>query len=64
MFTERKFDELIEMFGGRMCKSFYDLNRDITEDPRNVRTWPTSPSFTVDGPIEPLPDPYPDNCYT
>ena len=63
MFTERKFEELIAMFGDRKCKSFYDLNREKTDDPRQVRTWPTSPSEEIRGPIEPLPDPYPDNCY-
>lgn len=64
IFNERKFDDLIEMFGGRRCKSFYDLNRDTTEDPRQVKTWPASPSLEcVDG-IQPLPDPHPDNCYT
>ena len=44
LFVERKFDELIEQFGERKCKSFCDLNRDKTEDPRQVKTWPASPN--------------------
>jgi len=29
------------------------------------KTWPVSPDFIPDdGPIEPLPDPHPDNCYS
>lgn len=63
LFMERKFDELIESFGERKCKSFYDLNRDCTEDPRLVKTWPASPGAVAILPIEPLPDPFPDNCY-
>ena len=63
MFVERKFDELIEQFGGRMCKSFYDLNRPVMEDPRQIKSWPASPGAEAHLPIEPLPDPYPDNCY-
>ena len=63
LFTERKFDELIEDFGERKCKSFNDLNRDCTEDPRMVKSWPASPGAVAILPIEPLPDPFPDNCY-
>ena len=62
LFVERKFEELIELFGGRHAKSFYDLNRDTVADPRQVKTWPSSPREA--GPPEPLPDPYPDNVYT
>lgn len=61
IFTERKLDELLEDFGARKCRSFYDLNRPVTDDPRRVKTWPCSPQEV--GPILPLPDPYPDNCY-
>ena len=57
LFAERKFDELIENFGGRKCRSFDDFNRDITEDPRLVKTWPASPGAVAVLPIEPLPDP-------
>lgn len=64
MYVERKFDELVKLFGDRKCKSFYDLNREGEEDPRIVLTWPCSPSIEIRGPIEPLPDPHPDNCYT
>ena len=63
LFVERKFDELVKLFGDRMCKSFYHLNRDCAEDPRMVRTWPCTESVEVITPIEPLPDPYPDNVY-
>jgi len=64
LFVERKFDELIDMFGERMAKSFYDLNRDTIDDPRLVKTWPCSPGTNKEaGALEPLPDPYPDNCY-
>lgn len=61
-FIERKFEELVELFGSRHAKSFYDLNREKTADPRAVKSWPASPREA--GPVEPLPDPYPDNCYT
>lgn len=64
MFVERKFEELVELFGERKAKSVYHTDREKTEDPRRVHSWPTSPSAFKDGPIEPLPDPYPDNCYT
>ena len=64
MFVERKFDELVELFGDRKAKSLYEFDRDKTSDPRQVYTWPCSPSMMRDGPIEALPDPYPDNCYT
>ena len=64
MFVERKFEELTKMFGDRKCKSFFDLNRDCEEDTREVLTWPCSPSIEMKGPIEPLPNPQPDNCYT
>ena len=57
VFVERKFEELTKMFGDRKCKSFYDLNRNCEEDPREVFTWPCSPSQEIRGPIEPLPDP-------
>ena len=47
-----------------MCKSAYEP-RDKEEDPRLNKTWPVSPDFIPhDGPIEPLPDPHPDNCYS
>lgn len=64
LFVERKFDELIEMFGDRTVKSDYHFDRQKTADPRQVYTWPCSPGAFKDGPIEALPDPYPDNCYT
>lgn len=51
-------------FSGRMCKSDYEP-RDKEEDPRLNKTWPVSPDFIPsDGPVEPLPDPHPDNCYS
>ena len=63
LFVERKFDELIEMFGERMARSD-EMNRDKQEDPRGVKTWPCSPGTNKEaGELEPLPDPYPDNCY-
>ena len=64
LFVERKFDELVELFGGRMAKSVMIGDREKTPDPRQVKSWPTSPRLVKDGPIEALPDPYPDNCYT
>mmetsp|Transcript_2499 Transcript_2499/g.3144 ORF Transcript_2499/g.3144 Transcript_2499/m.3144 type:complete len:370 (+) Transcript_2499:4439-5548(+) len=64
LFVERKFAELVELFGDRKAKSAYEV-RDKVEDPRYVKTWPVSPDHVPhDGPIEPLPDPYPDNCYS
>lgn len=63
LFVERKFDDLIEMFDGRMARSVYHEDREKTADPRRVHSWPTSPSHFKSGPIEALPDPYPDNCY-
>ena len=64
LFVERKFTELVELFGDRKAKSHYFV-RDNEEDPRFVKTWPVSPHHVAsDGPIEPLPDPYPDNCYS
>ena len=64
VFVERKFDELTKLFGDRKAKSFSDLNRNCEEDPREVLTWPCSPSIELRGPIEPLPNPQPDNCYS
>lgn len=63
-FVERKFDELIKIFGDRKARSTDDAFFEKTEDPRQVRTWPCLGSVEVITPIEPLPDPYPDNVYT
>ena len=64
LFVERKFDELVELFGDRRAKSLYPYESEKTADPRRVHTWPCSPNGMPDGPIEALPDPYPDNVYT
>ena len=63
-FVERKFDELIKIFGDRNSRSTDDAFFEKTEDPRQVRTCPCLGSVEVITPIEPLPDPYPDNVYT
>ena len=63
LFVERKFEELVELFGERKAKSVEFYDREKTSDPRRVHTWPASPSLANDNPIEALPDPYPDNCY-
>ena len=64
LFVEKKFTELVEVFGNRTCMSFKLERFGLTEDPRAVKTWPASPGAVCSGPIEPLPDPFPDNCYT
>lgn len=65
-FVDRKFDELIKMFGGRYCKSDVVVGNPKEEDPRRVRTWIMSPHLPyphVDDPPIPFPDDYPNNCY-
>lgn len=64
LFVEKKFTELVEVFGNRTCMSFKLERYGLTEDPRAVKTWPASPGAVCNGPIVPLPDPFPDNCYT
>lgn len=65
VFVEHKFDELIKMFKGRMCKSFRGLIRDNEPDPRQVQTWPNLNEDDFEPPqeVEALPDPQPDNCF-
>ena len=64
MFVNRKFADLIEMFGDRQCKSDY-VERDNEVDMRIVKTWPVTPTYKPDdAPLEPLPDPHPNNCYS
>ena len=63
-FVEKKFDDLVEVFGTRKCASMHYASPNQTEDPRKVKTWPASPGAVCSGPIVPLPDPQPNNCYT
>ena len=64
LFVEKKFDDLIDVFGTRKCMSMKAESWDKMEDPSAVKTWPASPGTVCTGPIEPIPDPQPDNCYT
>ena len=54
----------MEIFGDRQCKSDY-VPRDNQEDPRRCKTWPVSPDYKIsDEPLEPVYDPFPNNCYS
>ena len=65
MFVQHKFDELLQQFGGRHAKSMVDLRWDNEEDPRLIKTWPPSREGEIDvDDLEPLPDPFPDCCYS
>jgi len=43
-FKTNKWEDLLEQFGGRRCKSMIELGTgwDDQEDPRHVHTWPIS----------------------
>ena len=67
LFVTHKFHEIIHDFGGRMCKSFHGFafkTQEKEEDPRQIKSWPVTPDNEDKGPIEALPDPYPDNVYS
>jgi len=50
LFLNNKFDELLDMFGDRRCKSMIELGTgwDKEEDPRRTITIPMSPTLLLE----------------
>ena len=50
LFLNNKFDELLDMFGDRRCKSMIELGTgwDKEEDPRKIITIPMSPTLILE----------------
>lgn len=64
-FKTNKWEDLLQMFGSRRCKSMIDLSTgwDKEQDPRHTKTWPISPGLEAQMEMAGLKKFGPDDAY-